>query len=388
MSEEAKFAKLFDSPPVFGLLNKYNGNSLFCRRDPERRITFWIRLCKIDNSSVTYQTHMRRLLQAILLIILVSDSLFGQIIIEGKILDKNTRRPISYANLGVVNSNVGTISNPDGSFSIIIPQRLRDDTLTFSALGFSKRAIAVSDLNQRERNTIFLDERPILLETITINERRGKSRTFELGNAAFRGGVIETDTTYAGRAVALLIENREPFFQKDLQFPVYFEKARLRIFKNNLDSFKFRIRLNEIDSVTGQPGSDLLQQSIVVESTMRKGWLEFDLTSLGLQINGPFFITFEQILDLIDRIAITEGYRKFMTEHPEQVVIDTVESDGEKTIRKRFKGSGIDLPGTFIAIATSQFASENYSCFVRETSMGEWKKVRGIVTATVLFTKP
>lgn len=313
-------------------------------------------------------------------------STFAQITIYGKVLNKDTKEPIVYANIGIVNSNIGTISNLDGTFSLLIPQKLSSDTLTFSAIGFEKKALPLSSLNRQENLSIYLDERVIHLKTITVHKKREKNKTFELGNSTFKGGVLETDTTYAGGSTALLIENKEPNFHKDLIFPVYLEKASLRILRNNLPSFKFRIRLQEVDSLTGQPAEDMLNESIIVESTKRNGWLEFDLSHLNFQIYQPFFVTFEQILDLNDRTAIADGYRKFIEENPKKLKIDTVLFEGKKEVRQILTGNGIDLPGTFIAINSDKSAPDVYTCYVRETSLGEWKKVRGIVTATVLLS--
>ena len=324
---------------------------------------------------------MNRLL--LIILFAISTSSVGQIIIQGQILNGETQEPVSYVNIGIANSNVGTLSNLDGSFSIPIPNKFSKDTLMFAALGFSKREIPIQFIRQQEKLTVFLVEKTTLLNVVVISEKRQRNKIFELGNSTFKGGVIVTDTTYAGRSVSLLIENKEPHFQNDLKFPVYIDKARLRIFKNNLKSLKFRLRINDVDSLTGKPGTDLLSQSIVVESTIRKGWLEFDLSHLNYQVSKPFFLTFEQILDLKDRTIIAEGYRDFISEHPEKIKFDTVEINGKKEVRKIIKGSGLDLPGTFIAIAISKSASDYYSSFVRETSFGEWKKVRGIVTATV-----
>jgi hypothetical protein len=264
---------------------------------------------------------------------------FGQFIVEGNILNKETQKPISYANIGITNTNIGTLSNTDGSFSILIPDKFRSDTLRFSALGFGERAISIQSIRQQETLTVRLLEKAILLNAIVIREKRQPNKTFELGNSSFKGGVIVTDTSYAGRSVSLLIENRQPYFQKDLQFPVYLEKARLRIFKNNLASLKFRLRINDLDSTTAKPGKDLLSQSVVVESAIKKGWLEFDLSHLNFQVSQPFFLTFEQILDLKDRTLIAEGYRNFISENPEKVKFDTVEVDGKKDVRKIIKAA-------------------------------------------------
>ena len=85
---------------------------------------------------------MYRIIHAILLLILLSGLAHGQKTIVGKVLNKTTHAPIPFANIGVVNSNVGTISNMDGSFSILLPQRLSHDSLYFTSLGFYKQGYA------------------------------------------------------------------------------------------------------------------------------------------------------------------------------------------------------------------------------------------------------
>ena len=326
---------------------------------------------------------LRLLPTFILFFFSTSFTTYGQKIIKGKILNRTTLEPIAYANIGIKNSNVGTISNLDGSFLLLIPQKLINDTLTFSSLGFGKKIIPAKSLTLAKNITVYLNEKIVSLKAVVVNSKKEKTETFEPGNPIFKGGVLEADTTYAGRSIALLIENKEPNFQKKLNFPAYLEKARLRIFRNNLKVCKFRIRLNAVDSLTGQPGEDILQESIVMESSMKNGWLEFDLSHLNYEISKSFFVTFEQILDLGDRTVIANEYREFIAKHPDNLKIDTIEIDGKKEIIKKFTGSGIDLAGTFIGIATSKSAAEQYACHIRETSFGEWKKVRGIVAATV-----
>lgn len=322
-------------------------------------------------------------LSLIFIFLILSNLNFGQRIIKGKTLNRSTKEAVSYVNIGIRNTNVGTISNLDGSFSIVIPQKLSSDTLIFSTLGFAKRMIPLKLLEQDKDLIIYLIEKITLLNQITVTASKQKNKTFELGNRSFNGGVYEPDTTYAGRCIALLIENKDSNIQKGLVFPAYLGKVNLRIFRNNLKTFKFRIRLNDVDSLTGQPNEDLLQQSIIVESSMKNGWLNFDLSHLNYQITNPFFVTFEQILDINDRTIIADGYRDFMKKHPERLKNDTVEFEGKKVVHQKIMRGGIDLPGTFIGISSTK--TNLFSCFERENSWGNWKKVHGIVCAYVIL---
>lgn len=319
------------------------------------------------------------------IILFISLNTFGQQTIKGKIVNSTTQAAIPYANIGFKKFNIGTISNSDGSFSIYIPAKIFNDSLIVSSIGYATKHIPLKYVLAKKDFTIFLNEKIVELNTVVIRSKKEKLKTFELGNAGFNGGVLEADTLYAGRSIALLIDNKEASIKNEFAFPAFIEKAKLRIFRNNLQSFKYRVRLNDVNPLTGHPGQDILTKSTIVASSMRKGWLEFDLSTLNIEIDKPFFLTFEQLLDVTDRTLIKNDYDKFRSEHPNRVKFDTVEVDGRKEVRETFIG-GIDLAGTFIGINNSKSARAKYTSYVRETSFGEWKKVYGIVSATVTLS--
>ena len=327
---------------------------------------------------------MHRILLTSIIFFLFSVQTFGQKTIVGKILSQTTKEPIPFANIGVVNSNVGTLSNLDGTFSIIIPQKLISDSLTFRSLGFYGKSISVNQLESRKEFTVFLNEKATLLSTVIITAKKIKYKKIELGNRVYTSGNYEPDTTYAGRSVALLIDTKNIPTQKS--FPVYLKKASLCIFKNNFESFKFRVRINKYDSLTGKPGVDLIEQSIIEESSMQIGWLDFDLSKLNIRVTGPFFITFEQLIDSKHRTSIAMGFRDILRSHPEWFRSDSIYFDGKKQYSIKLERGGIELPGTFIGASYSKTEIDKYSCYVRKTSLGEWYKIPAIMAATVTLT--
>lgn len=305
----------------------------------------------------------------------------AQLVITGKVLNQSNKKPIAYANIGIVKTGIGTISNEDGSFSLQVPSPNVNDTLLFSAIGFGKRNVLVQHLVEPDI-TIYLKELSIQLNEVIITSSKEKNKFFELGNRKVSGGVLETDTTYAGSSMALLIENNNPV-RKDFSFPVYLQKVRVRIYRNNLPSFKLRIRLYSVDSLTRTPGTDLLNQSLVVESTMKNGWLEFDLSPLKYLVTKPFFVAIERILTTSDRAKILSAYQEFIRKYPSRLKTDTIIVDGKKQVRRRLGWSGIDLPGTFIGVSNNKSVQKNLSSYSRITSFAPWEKMRGSLSATV-----
>jgi len=320
-------------------------------------------------------------LQLTFFLIIFSFSLaYSQKTIVGKISNKTTHEPIPYANIGVVNSRAGTISNLDGSFSIILPEKLSIDTLTFTSLGFFAKKIPINILNPNENYTISLNEKTTILKPVIIIANV-KDKLIEIGNRVYHNGNYQPDTTYAGRSVALLIDIKN--LPEQSSHPVFLNKAKLYIFRNNFSSFKFRIRLNKYDSLKGKPGADLIDKNIIVKSGIISGWIDFDLSKLNFQITGPFFVTFEQLIDIKDRAKIASGFRKIMRDHPEWLVTEVINFEGETMLNQVLTKDEIDLPGTFIGTSGSKPVIEKNTCFVRETSLGEWHKFPKILTATV-----
>ena len=106
------------------------------------------------------------------ILLLASKPLTGQIIVNGKILNRDTKEAIAYANIGIPNENIGTISNVDGSFSLVVPKKFENDSLLFSALGFGRKFISIKPINKNRSLVIYLVEKVTVLESITIKEKK------------------------------------------------------------------------------------------------------------------------------------------------------------------------------------------------------------------------
>lgn len=56
-----------------------------------------------------------------ILLLCIPVSVFSQALYEGKVLDKETGSPVSFASIGIVGTSKGTVSNIDGDFSMTVP---------------------------------------------------------------------------------------------------------------------------------------------------------------------------------------------------------------------------------------------------------------------------
>jgi hypothetical protein len=307
---------------------------------------------------------------------------WGQQSIRGNVLDSQSNKPIAYANIGILNSKVGTLSNQDGTFSIEIPDSHAKDTLIFSALGYARKSIPVQLIETNRTTTIFLSESVTVLTELTISSTKEKRKEFELGNRYSRGNLnlSSGEDANAGASVALLVENKYPSAHDDLTYPVFLQEAKVKIGENTSGNFKIRVRLYDVDSVTGAPGTDLLNESLVIESAIKRGWISFDLSKYNLLVHGPFYIAFEWIMDEKDRDALKALYRDFEKTYPERVKMDTTLVDGKKVAARHYINF---LPGTSFGVSLLPFSLDNYKCFSRYNSFGAWTRAPYILTARV-----
>ncbi len=322
---------------------------------------------------------MQKYLLLLSVTLLYTSLLPAQTRLSGKVVGRADQSGVPYANIGIPNSPVGTISNADGTFSLTVPDKYRGDTLVFSALGYGRRAIPLLSLGKPDGLTVALSPRVTALEAVTVTARPGKPQAFELGNRYFKGGNIYGDSTSGGGAMALLIENKYPSFHADLQFPVYVQAAKLRISRNTLPQFKVRARLMSVDSLTGLPGKDLFEKSVVATSSIKKGWLHFDLSALNVRLDGPAcFLVFEWILEDKDRRSLLRQYEAYAKENPSLVTMDTMLVRGEKIAYRNYYNFSA---GTSFGVSHLPFSLDNYKSYFREHSFGEWKRAAFILTA-------
>lgn len=303
-----------------------------------------------------------------------------QQVIKGKLINLDDQTPVPYANIGIINSPIGTISNADGSFEITMPEQNKNDSLLVAALGFERKSFLIADLITPA--TIYLSENVTMLHNITVKSRKIRpANSAVLGNKFYNASSIYTDSISAGAAMALLIENTSPNLNPGLRLPYYVTTARLRISHNSFDKLKVRIRFLAVDSVSGGPGDDIVHSNIIASSSMSRGWLSVDLSKYNIVIFKPsFFVAFEWIVDEGDREIVREQYAEFRRQFPTRVTVDTVVVDGEKTTINNWHGL---RAGTAFGSASTRTHQDLYRCYFRNNSYGKWKKSSFILAATI-----
>lgn len=86
---------------------------------------------------------------------------------SGKVIDKETKKPIVFANVYVDGSGLGTVTNSEGEFVIKIPAEKYNAKLGVTFLGYSNIILSIEELNS-EGNIIALQPSPIPIDEVIV----------------------------------------------------------------------------------------------------------------------------------------------------------------------------------------------------------------------------
>lgn len=110
----------------------------------------------------------------VLFLLLIGFSAAAQIELKNKIVDIGTLLPIENASIYVENTTIGTISNADGKFVLMVPEKYAKDTLIVSSIGYKSFKTPVDEFDTSME--IYLeDDVAALDEVVLIAETRPKT---------------------------------------------------------------------------------------------------------------------------------------------------------------------------------------------------------------------
>jgi len=89
------------------------------------------------------------------------------ITVNGQLKDSKTGEKIIYATITVPNTNIGTVSNSDGEFTLKVNTSLNAEYFEVSHLSYSTAKFKISDAVGKDK-TFYLDIRPIQLKEMSI----------------------------------------------------------------------------------------------------------------------------------------------------------------------------------------------------------------------------
>jgi len=207
------------------------------------QITLWSFILLLFSVSLQSQNNFQKKFQK-------NDSVYVEF--SGKIVDAKSGDVLPFATLSVEGSNMTTVSNSEGEFSLKIPKEIQDKTITVSYIGYKNKIVRISELKQ-EKSRIALEPMMVSLPEVSVISKNAEDliaevldRRFknypdqELMMTAFYRETIKKNRSYVSLSEAIVDILKQPYasFRQD-QAELY--KSRKQTDYKKLDTLVFKL---------------------------------------------------------------------------------------------------------------------------------------------------
>lgn len=135
---------------------------------------------------------------------------------SGKVIDRKDNKPVEFTSVYIKDRNIGTMTNVDGNFTIKLPERILDDSVYFSCIGYRLLRKRIGDMAMNN-NLIALEVSAIPLKEIKVRPVDPKEVIKKmldyipqnysrkpLGLTSFYREIIQQNGDYVGLSEAVL----------------------------------------------------------------------------------------------------------------------------------------------------------------------------------------
>ena len=230
------------------------------------------------------------LLSCCILSLFLSLPLRAQTFVIGQVVDAAIKEPLPYVNIGLLNKNIGTVSDETGYFELEVnTEQNSRDTLRFSMIGFETKSYTLNDFINQNEIEVYLTEKSTALDEVILSSKRKNYQTKILGNKTTSKALYAAFTSNK-------LGNEMGFIVRARKHPMILKKFNISLVENDYGPIKFR--LNIYDVLNGLPNKTLLKDNIFIETEESSGIVSLDLTPYEIIIDQDFFIAIEWIEDL------------------------------------------------------------------------------------------
>lgn len=289
---EQRLSCQIDSSTVEEILEKVvNDNALYFSYNPDILPKGHI---SVNLSNVTVEEFLRKILPAgeykiekLDNQLIITKKEIAPLRLSGIVVEGRGDAPVPYASVGIQGESIGTMTNIDGQYDLIIPWRLRDKPVSVRCLGFKPQEFTFGEFKGITR---------IKLEPISIHLREIKVKPVNVSDVLmkFRNNI---EKNYEGSTQMMVTFYRETI-RRDNQYIGVWE-AIMEVLKHPYDS----------------PASDRVRFLKGRKSNFQKTFNDVTLKIQG----GPWYITSLDIVRNLETFLDQkfENLYKYRFEQPE-----------------------------------------------------------------------
>jgi len=229
---------------------------------------------------------MKIFLFTISIILTCTNSIFSQVSINGKVINKENNKPVDLVTISIKHKSIGTYSNQDGEFTI--DKVNIKDTLVIRHLSYKDRNIAISDIPSN--GVILLQTNTNVIRSICVNAYKHKE--YEIGFSKKRSH-SNFGMNSLGNKIITLISNSN---YKD-----YFIKEIVVCVKKESNSHYY-LRTHLYENNNNKPGKEIFCKNNIheINKSERKLYLNISEEYIRFPKEG-IFVGIELLGQTLDR---------------------------------------------------------------------------------------
>ena len=172
---------------------------------------------------------------------------------KGSVIDQESRVPLAFASLSLEGTNIATVTNSDGEFSLKVPKNLVEGKVTITFIGYKNKSVPLS-LFKPEKTKIELEllviaineirvfpKDPELLIRAVMNKRAENYFSNPTSMTAFYRETIKKRRAYVSLSEAVVEISKQPYMSAKPDFAQLY-KARKSTDYTRLDTLTFKLQ--------------------------------------------------------------------------------------------------------------------------------------------------
>ncbi len=210
-----------------------------------------------------------------------------ELMLSGIIQDSKTKKKLDYVNIGVLNKDIGTVSNKNGLFEFKLFESNKNDTLRISMIGYKSKTLLVKNLlNKKNKIHINLDEEISELDEVVITAKNWKRKV--LGNktkSTFIGHVFYYEQLGKEMGIRMNV-GRRPKIVDSFNFHISYNRFSARAI--------FRLNMYKIEN--GKPTENIMRNNVLIAVDPKQtGMISTDLRDYDIVLSEDVITTLEWV---------------------------------------------------------------------------------------------
>lgn len=229
----------------------------------------------VKTSLLLNTLYMKKLILATIGTLLLLSG-FSQNIIKGVVYDKESKKTIPYATIGVKGLPRGTVSNMEGQFEVDIDKNnSQQDSILISCVGYEIARYAINSFDNNMKQ-IYMIPKAFKVDKIVVSSDR-KTREITIGSKSILMNKLHVTLFISSERESKDRIGREFGVLLDIKKSCIINNFNLYISRNDYKSIKFRLLFYSVENKL--PKDILNNQDIIVDiSNFQRGWFKVDIS--------------------------------------------------------------------------------------------------------------